>query len=120
MPELYQRCGACVCIHAPLLAQFLLFVKSPKRERQRVIAFYSFAANRESKYNYQAYRLEGVKKALEGLFHGKCAYCESRYTATQPVDVEHYRPKGEVICSNGQCLNNTCANYAGTGSAGAA
>ena len=27
---------------------------------------------------------------------GKCAYCESFYAGTQPVDVEHYRPKGKV------------------------
>lgn len=34
-----------------------------------------------------------VKAALEKIFHGKCAYCESRYLATQPMDVEHWRPK---------------------------
>lgn len=27
---------------------------------------------------------------------GKCAYCEADYDATQPADVEHYRPKGGV------------------------
>jgi len=38
VPELYQRGGACVCIHAPLLAQFLLFVKSPIRKEEQIIA----------------------------------------------------------------------------------
>ena len=42
------------------------------------------------------YKTEAVKKELARLFHGKCAYCESFYAGTQPVDVEHYRPKGEV------------------------
>jgi hypothetical protein len=27
----------------------------------------------------------------------QCAYCETFYGATQPVAVEHFRPKGEVI-----------------------
>jgi uncharacterized protein (TIGR02646 family) len=37
-----------------------------------------------------------VKKRLEELFHGKCAYCESLYASQAPVDVEHYRPKGRI------------------------
>jgi hypothetical protein len=36
------------------------------------------------------------KKALLGLFNGKCAYCEVRLTGNQPGDVEHYRPKKDV------------------------
>ena len=42
------------------------------------------------------YKHVEVKKALEKLFYDKCAYCESRPTATNPWDVEHYRPKGRV------------------------
>jgi uncharacterized protein (TIGR02646 family) len=37
-----------------------------------------------------------VRKALERLFYGKCAYCESKMTATADWDVEHFRPKGRV------------------------
>ena len=37
-----------------------------------------------------------VKKALEKLFHNKCAYCEGQSTSQGPWDVEHYRPKGRV------------------------
>ncbi len=37
-----------------------------------------------------------VKKALERLFHEKCAYCESKMTATADWNVEHFRPKGRV------------------------
>jgi uncharacterized protein (TIGR02646 family) len=41
------------------------------------------------------YRDDSVVVALEELFHGKCAYCESS-TARFDVNVEHYRPKGRV------------------------
>lgn len=47
-------------------------------------------------YPFEAYKAEDVKLALRNLFHGKCAYCESAIEATQPTDVEHYRPKGGV------------------------
>ncbi|MBC8064254.1 MAG: hypothetical protein H7Y17_05450, partial [Chlorobia bacterium] len=48
-------------------------------------------------FKFNAYRSDDVKRALERMFLGKCAYCESRYTATQPMDVEHWRPKGAVL-----------------------
>ena len=47
-------------------------------------------------FPFGAYKGADVKFALELLFHGKCAYCETRYSATAPVDVEHYRPKNAV------------------------
>ena len=47
-------------------------------------------------FPFSAYKDGEVKTRLEALFHGKCAYCESFYSQTQPVDVEHYRPKGRV------------------------
>jgi uncharacterized protein (TIGR02646 family) len=37
-----------------------------------------------------------VKAALEKLFHDKCAYCETKITASADWDVEHFRPKGRV------------------------
>jgi uncharacterized protein (TIGR02646 family) len=45
---------------------------------------------------FAAYGEDSVKAALHVLFHGKCAYCESFYDATAPVDVEHFRPKGKL------------------------
>lgn len=39
------------------------------------------------------YNGDDVKEALEKLFNGKCAYCESKYTHIMPMDVEHFRPK---------------------------
>lgn len=47
-------------------------------------------------YPFRAYKGADVKAALESLFHGKCAYCETFYGAAAPLDVEHYRPKGGV------------------------
>lgn len=55
------------------------------------------ASRRKPKaYPFSVYKDASVKAALESLFHGKCAYCESYFAGTQPVDVEHYRPKGAV------------------------
>ena len=41
------------------------------------------------------YADDGVRAALEELFHGKCAYCELG-VAGATWDVEHFRPKGSV------------------------
>jgi uncharacterized protein (TIGR02646 family) len=52
-------------------------------------------------YEFAAYRDNTVKRSLSDLFDGKCAYCEILYAANQPMDVEHYRPKGEVLLADG-------------------
>lgn len=66
------------------------------KERQAVLDFYS-AWDGQAKYDkYKAYKAPDVRTALEEAFGGKCAYCETSYAATQPVAIEHYRPKGEV------------------------
>ena len=41
------------------------------------------------------YAADVVKRALEKLFHFKCAYCE-RSIRDEDWDVEHFRPKGRV------------------------
>jgi hypothetical protein len=51
----------------------------------------------EFKYDYAVYGDALLRHALNTIYHYKCAYCESMYGATQPVAVEHWRPKGEVI-----------------------
>lgn len=50
----------------------------------------------EFSFPFDRYRSSDVKVALRQVFRGKCAYCESNYAGTQPMDVEHWRPKGEV------------------------
>lgn len=56
------------------------------------------------RYDYQRYKADEAKRALEALFAGKCAYCETFYSASQPMDVEHWRPKGEVHLDDGTVL----------------
>lgn len=58
----------------------------------------------EFSYKYDRYKDGDVKLALEALFAGKCAYCESFYSVSQPMDVEHWRPKGEVQLDDGTKL----------------
>ncbi|MHC8334139.1 HNH endonuclease family protein [Pseudomonas sp. LB3P25] len=55
-----------------------------------------FAAPGDRTPEFAVYKSDSVKKQLDKLFHGKCAYCESFFASTAPVDVEHYRPKGAV------------------------
>lgn len=59
------------------------------------------AEDKGFKFSFSVYKHADVKERLEELFHGKCAYCESRYSSTRPMDVEHYRPKGRVAESEG-------------------
>jgi uncharacterized protein (TIGR02646 family) len=42
----------------------------------------------ESKYQHQA-----IKEALIKMFHGKCAYCESKIIHIDYGHIEHFRPK---------------------------
>ena len=65
-------------------------------ERRAALDFYA-AWDGAAKYDgYKAYKNPDIRAALEQAFGGKCAYCETFYAATQPVAIEHYRPKGEV------------------------
>jgi uncharacterized protein (TIGR02646 family) len=67
------------------------------KETAEAIAFYAKRGNRSKSFErFQAYKKKDVIDALNKLFSFKCAYCESTYEATQPVDVEHYRPKAGV------------------------
>ena len=51
---------------------------------------------RRKPFPFRAYKGDDVRHTLQLLFHGKCAYCEARYEIVGPVDIEHFRPKGEV------------------------
>ncbi len=42
------------------------------------------------------YGHKAIKKALKTDQHGKCCFCEGKFDAYAPGDVEHYRPKGAV------------------------
>lgn len=64
-------------------------------ERTKAAAYWK--KNRTMRgFKFTVYKNPDVVAALEGAFNGKCAYCEYRYDAGAPCDVEHYRPKGGV------------------------
>ncbi|MER9353633.1 hypothetical protein NKI61_10060 [Mesorhizobium sp. M0514] len=65
-----------------------------KTEFDRALA--NFALPKPDAFEFKAYKDEEVSRRLETLFHGKCAYCESYYSSTAPVDIEHFRPKGAI------------------------
>ena len=48
----------------------------------------------EFSFDFSAYGDELLREAINTAYRYKCAYCETYYGATQPVAVEHYRPKG--------------------------
>lgn len=68
-------------------------------ERAAVMKFFEAAKNVGQKYpgDFKAYKERDVVKVINDIFAEKCAYCESPYGATTPVDVEHYRPKNAVF-----------------------
>jgi uncharacterized protein (TIGR02646 family) len=66
-------------------------------ERSEAIAFFRKRANKDKGFTFKAYKEKPIVKALNEHFAYKCAYCESSYAATAPVDVEHYRPKSEIV-----------------------
>ncbi len=68
-------------------------------ERTKACSFYMVIGNRSKPLpgGFKVYKHADVRTALHELFSGKCAYCETRYTAVHPVDIEHYRPKAAVV-----------------------
>ena len=71
---------------------------SEKGEKELLKAIEHFEGNppNPESFKFKRYKLNSVKAALEKMFHGKCAYCETFYASSQPLDVEHFRPKGAV------------------------
>jgi len=70
--------------------------KSPAKKELLDARKHFAGPNRKKAFEFDAFKHEDVKNALQKLFHGKCAYCESVYAATAPVDIEHFRPKGRI------------------------
>jgi uncharacterized protein (TIGR02646 family) len=65
-------------------------------ERLKAEELFGDPANSQRKFTFKAYKERDVVAALEQLFRGKCAYCESSYAPVAPADIEHFRPKGAV------------------------
>lgn len=71
-------------------------VEKGQDELNTAIAHFESNPPNPESFEFKRYKLKSVKDALEKMFHGKCAYCETFYASTQPLDVEHYRPRGAV------------------------
>ena len=72
------------------------------KELVKAIAHYNDPEKEGKSFTFKVYKLQEVKTALETLFHGKCAYCETLYASVHPVDIEHWRPKGGFIEEDGK------------------
>ncbi|NVK64997.1 MAG: hypothetical protein HWE22_10440 [Flavobacteriales bacterium] len=91
------------------IPEILKVGENPKSEGEiettDVIDFFSDPVNHNLKYakmgtrghrtksSYTVYSDKEVRKALIKMFHGKCAYCESKITSIYNGDIEHFRPK---------------------------
>ncbi len=78
-------------------------VTRAEQETEKAIAFYTDPAHYQNeqkltqkKFNFSVYNDSKVVEALKEVFRQKCAYCESRFDAVAPQDIEHFRPKSEV------------------------
>ncbi len=54
-------------------------------------------AAKDRKNAQNKYRHVQVKDALVKMFHGKCAYCESKITVVTYGAIEHFFPKSEYV-----------------------
>jgi hypothetical protein len=50
-------------------------------------------ANQDARFAFKAYKSILIRSTLNDTFRFKCAYCESSFGATAPVQIEHFRPK---------------------------
>jgi uncharacterized protein (TIGR02646 family) len=74
------------------------------KEIAAAIALFADPANEQETFPFAAYKADSVKTALNTAFAFKCAYCESVYGATQPLDVEHFRPKSGFTDDGGKLV----------------
>ncbi len=78
---------------------------SPQAEAAKSKAWstYSDAKIQEKiEFDFRILQHKEVIDALLVLFNKKCAYCESTIGVTQPVDVEHFRPRLRAINLDGK------------------
>ena len=59
-------------------------------------AFMTDKVDRQRRFEFRVYREPEIRIALDKLFNGKCAYCETKIAAVSTIDTELYRPKAGV------------------------
>lgn len=65
-------------------------------ELNKAVMFYKEKNRSQRWFDFKAYKSTDVKDALNVLFYGKCAWCESRLGSTTPGDICQYRPKRSI------------------------
>jgi uncharacterized protein (TIGR02646 family) len=65
-----------------------------KHENNWLAKLLAATTPREEKLALNKYRHQEILDSLGGMFHGKCAYCESQIRHVAYPNVEHYRPRG--------------------------
>lgn len=92
-----------------VITAFAAFEKAAKAAKARAAkaantgAAKATAAKKKKKkdpeftFTFAAYGDDLLREALNKAYGYKCAYCETFYGASQPVAVEHYRPKGAFV-----------------------
>ncbi len=68
------------------------FFSMPERERRQ----------RRYEFRMELYKADDVMKTLAELFHGKCAYCESKLAVSTLVELDHFRPKHRAMALDGK------------------
>ena len=69
------------------------------KEYEKASIYYQGQEWQKKAFPFKAYKSPSVREALDKLFRGKCAYCESPLP-TQPPEIEHWRPKGATYEGN--------------------
>lgn len=85
-----------VAIPATVTAALSKLLRTGETELEAARTYYSATPPPKKAYGFRKYKEFDVCRALDSLFHGKCAYCETPYRAVDALDVEHFRPKGKV------------------------
>ena len=78
----------------PIGDEYIRWCKSATRARKKLISTWIESGERGEPNSTVWKELKEI--FLNEVFHGKCAYCEGRTRAQNPLDVEHYRPKKGV------------------------
>lgn len=83
----------------------ILSSPAAERARRELAVFFKRRPEKRAQerppFNLRFYAHPDIRQALDKLFHGKCAYCETAIAATQPGDIEHFRPKLRALDTDG-------------------
>lgn len=88
-------------VRRPKTPPEILTSPAAKKEQEAARRFFGPRRKKsaQERFEFTLYRHPDVRRALNDLFHRKCAYCES--VSTEPVAVEHHRPKARALNLDG-------------------